>query len=351
MKKIALIILISFFLPLGKVMASGGGIMMMGPCIVFTELNKPFYEMGARAFDSLNNDITSMLLMNSNLDITKPGKYYIEYSVPDSIAKIKHQRRIVVVGDNIFTADTNVINLPVFFPGDSVASLINSLKLQYGLDINVSGGNVTYNQVGTSIVRLDISDSLSACFVSFMIIVNVVDLIPPVLFVLGVEEIRVCTWDEFDPFKTGVVMNDNYDSIQNLTISVFTDMPKDSSGKYSSGQPGTWVVNYVAKDRSGNVSDTAIKIVSFVICEGIEELNQMKGIEIYPNPCADFITLNFHSKQESTIQIYNTAGECVLNKEISGSTEKLDLTDWQKGLYLVSVSGDAMRTSFKFVKQ
>ena len=78
----------------------------------------------------------------------------------------------------------------------------------------------------------------------------------------------------------------------------------------------------------------------------------ISGMTILPNPTNGPVSLRELPKKELQYSVYNILGELVMDGKWSGSTEaKLDLTDFENGLYFIQVqSGDQTLTK-KVVKQ
>ncbi len=75
------------------------------------------------------------------------------------------------------------------------------------------------------------------------------------------------------------------------------------------------------------------------ISEGTLGINQlaMNQFSIHPNPSHDYIQIN--NDFSGKVEIYNTKGEMVLNKEIQ-VLEKIDVHDFEKGIYYVKCLSD-----------
>ena len=66
---------------------------------------------------------------------------------------------------------------------------------------------------------------------------------------------------------------------------------------------------------------------------GVEE-NEAR-VKVYPNPAKSFVTIEAEGMTE--VALYNTLGQCVLQKEITDSQTVVDLQHVTKGLYLLRV--------------
>lgn len=82
---------------------------------------------------------------------------------------------------------------------------------------------------------------------------------------------------------------------------------------------------------------------------GIEENNFLKTIEIYPNPVNDI--LNINTKQSiNNITIYNLIGQSVASyKDLTNN--KIDVSLFSKGLYILNAEINGAIQSIKFVKE
>ena len=77
-----------------------------------------------------------------------------------------------------------------------------------------------------------------------------------------------------------------------------------------------------------------------------------KGIELFPNPAHDYITLITPDEfNRSTIEILNTQGEILKTITISGIQTWLDVNQFPSGVYLVRIQKDKNYILKKFVKQ
>ncbi|MEI6695848.1 MAG: FISUMP domain-containing protein [Bacteroidota bacterium] len=83
----------------------------------------------------------------------------------------------------------------------------------------------------------------------------------------------------------------------------------------------------------------------------INDINQLKGIKIYPNPACDKIYIENHSKQKVKLQIVGIAGECELTKEISNSIQSIDIRKLTKGNYIIRCIGNNQSYEQKILKE
>ena len=86
---------------------------------------------------------------------------------------------------------------------------------------------------------------------------------------------------------------------------------------------------------------------------GIQENTFNSNIRIFPNPAANFITIENPSKENATLEISNSIGQVVYKTQISSSenTKELDVSAFPSGIYFVKIKSRSDVAVQKFVKQ
>ena len=72
-------------------------------------------------------------------------------------------------------------------------------------------------------------------------------------------------------------------------------------------------------------------------------------LDIYPNPSDDFINIEIEIINIAVIEFYNVNGILVLSKEIDSKFEKIDISDFPKGIYTLRLIQDRAVTFGKVV--
>ena len=80
-----------------------------------------------------------------------------------------------------------------------------------------------------------------------------------------------------------------------------------------------------------------------------EELNP-SSISIYPNPVNDLLNIKIGIPSSYIIKITSLNGKLLLYKQIDGSESKLDISSFNSGVYLVSVTSNDLTTTKKLMK-
>jgi len=102
------------------------------------------------------------------------------------------------------------------------------------------------------------------------------------------------------------------------------------------------------KSTNDNFSVTRSNMVTNEVI-GINNIS-FDGIEIYPNPTTDFLTIETTITDQYKIQIINLSGQMIFSSEIEKTTHKLDLSSFQKGVYIISVRSKDLIITRKIIK-
>ena len=87
---------------------------------------------------------------------------------------------------------------------------------------------------------------------------------------------------------------------------------------------------------------------------GIEQLESVNELNIYPNPANDFIdieTTGISDFQNSYFSIFDITGNLVTKEKMIQNKTRIDLSEFPNGLYLIQVRNNGKMFSKKFIKQ
>ncbi len=80
------------------------------------------------------------------------------------------------------------------------------------------------------------------------------------------------------------------------------------------------------------------------------QLSEMDGISIYPNPTNDFLNIQLNQAVGNYLTVTDVTGRVQVAKNVAGLSEyHLDVSDYAKGVYQISISGNKKTHSAKFV--
>ncbi len=109
---------------------------------------------------------------------------------------------------------------------------------------------------------------------------------------------------------------------------------------------GTYTITYTYIDVVSGCLDAASKTVTVNLCTGIEELTNVSGINVFPNPNSGNFSYTANSDiKKLTIEITDIQGRMIYTSQendiISGITKQISLTDVAPGIYLVKMISGA----------
>ena len=82
--------------------------------------------------------------------------------------------------------------------------------------------------------------------------------------------------------------------------------------------------------------------------EGIESVEIINNVDIYPNPASDLI--NVTADNLTKINIYNSIGQLIYSQEVNANEVKVSTDSWVNGLYYINVeTKDGFKSSQKII--
>ncbi len=150
----------------------------------------------------------------------------------------------------------------------------------------------------------------------------------------------------------------------------FAEYDDSQSQKFIPGDPDNYIVFFrdhpsvLANEASpGFVSDIVIGNFAWSandvlniwneFCSsllGVEDVYTIKA-KVYPNPVHDFLHITLEEANEKAkVQIFDFAGRELKGFDIQGKQNTIDVSDLNKGVYMIKLTQDHSFTSFKFCK-
>ena len=124
------------------------------------------------------------------------------------------------------------------------------------------------------------------------------------------------------------------------------DTPAAATSNVTIADAGTTTLTLKVFDSNGD-SATVSKDVTVDVCVGIDNVEKLNNIRIYPNPSNGVFTVegNFSASQIG-VTVFNIAGKEVFADEFKNNntnfSANINTTNLQKGIYLVKVSSENM---------
>jgi len=99
-----------------------------------------------------------------------------------------------------------------------------------------------------------------------------------------------------------------------------------------------------------SASDYATAI--FVSPLGINfNYGKINFLKIYPNPVIDRVYIKCPEEENVKMQVYSMIGECVLQSELSNSTNDINVSFLSKGIYVIKLTGANWTVQRKLIKE
>jgi hypothetical protein len=124
-----------------------------------------------------------------------------------------------------------------------------------------------------------------------------------------------------------------------------------STGATTQNLPLTSIGTYslLAIDANGCESRDTFYVIDCIL--GINETDTKNSFSIFPNPANEEVQISFSNPESGTIQVFNNLGQLCFSQEIkSTKQEKLNISNWSQGMYLVRFISQNSFTSQGFVK-
>jgi uncharacterized repeat protein (TIGR01451 family) len=100
------------------------------------------------------------------------------------------------------------------------------------------------------------------------------------------------------------------------------------------------------------ITNTAINTIDLLTTISVQTVNA--NLSVYPNPAKEelFISINnLNSSTTSYLEIYNIAGQKMMDQSITQQATKVDLSSLSKGLYLLKTNVEGAVSTVKIVKE
>ena len=116
----------------------------------------------------------------------------------------------------------------------------------------------------------------------------------------------------------------------------------DSGGNYS----------VTVTNGAGCDNDATVLVVE-ELCVGVEELSSVNIWSVYPNPTTDLLNIENldQSVESASVDIVSVEGRTVLTKQTRNSLTTLDLSNLDRGVYMLRISSDGEVMTHRVVLQ
>ncbi len=324
-------------------------IIFAGGDTVKWQIYKPYKDSGVTVKDNYWPEVS--LTRKYVIDENKAGLYKITYTSKDPSGNSTVRIRFVRIGDFIppvitLPYDTFILDVHHPFKDPSVRMTDNfypSSQLKM-----VRQGFVMENKVGTNILKYFARDPAGNLSAPKTLVVLVKDREAPKITLIGETVINLKQWQKF--YEEGYIVTDNYDTFSRIEIS----------GTFENANiPGTYARIYRARDKSGNLSEYAMRII--YVEKSTSSMNETAGgnplnpVKIFPNPANSNIHISAEGLERTTVaNIFLTDAFGRVVKHIwqgryNGSTITSDVSGLAAGIYFIHMEAENQRFTNKLV--
>lgn len=163
-----------------------------------------------------------------------------------------------------------------------------------------------------------------------------------------------CTFDDYisdtpkadaaSPYDCNLTINTCTDSINGADLPNMVENYMD----YSNGNcQNSFTIGQI------NLMRQVIDIYrpTLPLLTNLTEIEDLKGLKIYPNPTNGIINLDFENISNASIRVFNTQGQLVFDQKSINKTNYQFKLNSAPGLYFIKVNSNGKEASFKLIKE
>ncbi|MDL5048498.1 DUF5011 domain-containing protein [Oscillatoria amoena NRMC-F 0135] len=232
-------------------------ITIVGPNPAVVEVGYSYTDSGATAFDNVDGNITSTIMIVGSADTLTVGEYTITYTSTDSRGNTTTvERKVKVTPDvtkPVFTKNgADTVKLSVFT--QYIEPGFSAIDLPFGTNLTpavITTGAIDTAKIGTYELTYTVADA-SGNTVQLKRVIIVSDTTKPVIVLNGNATIEHSGKTPY--VDAGASVTDNYDAFVPYTVT----------GSVNVNALGTYTLVYKAVDASGNVADSVVRTITVV---------------------------------------------------------------------------------------
>lgn len=276
---------------------------------------------------SANSYLWSTGATTQSITATTSGSYNVTVTGVNGCTATSSSMLVNVVPPP--TANISASGPTSFCQGGSV-TLNGSGGSSYLWSTAATSSSIVVTQTGTYTVQV----SNGSCGVTSSAVVVTVNPLPNVQFSMGADTL-FCVMSNPLVLTGGSPSGGSY-SGPGIIGNMFYP---------SAAGTGYVTLTYSYTDANG-CPNSANAIVYVDLCMGIEGAVQTNGIQAYPNPAADFTTIQWTADANvSTLEVFDATGKLLYAENVEGKTStQLDIDVWADGIYSVRLIGNNSQT-------
>lgn len=313
-------------------------------CILGGDQTPSVTEAGG-TFSAEPTGLTFVSASTGEIDVdgSTPGTYAVSYvrggGCPDTVTV---NITLTDTPDATFSYSNTAFCLNATDPSPIYATGANAgvFSSTAGLDINSNTGtiDVSASTSGTYTVTNDIA-AVGACPAASHDFTVTINDLPVVSFTLADD--TICTGSPAFSLSGGSPAGGTY-SGTGVGANIFNP---------AAFQAGTSsVITYAYTNPSTSCSNSATDIISIDACLSIEETEAIESIAVYPNPTNGLLKID-NIQSSAFYTVISISGQVVERGEISSSSNTIDMTHMQNGVYLLQLQQGENTQTVRVVKQ
>lgn len=312
-------------------------IKLIGPNPAYVELGESYKDLGATAFDWVDGNLTSKIVVTKNVDTSTLGTYYVKYNVKDSAGNAAEEvtRTVVVVPDitkpQITLIGPNPQRVIVFekyieFGAKAIDNVDGDISANLSIEQKIDTARVDTYEVTYSAY-----DNAGNYADPVIRTVYVLDTTAPVITIRG---------DSIAKTKVGVPY---IDSGAFATDNYYKNVQVTANSNVNINKEGFYKVKYNAEDLSGNKAKEVSRQVIVGNPASIAEKFSEAKINIFPNPNNGKFNLNVELPEENDIdlKITDMVGHVIQKFQFTKRkiiNRVIDLGENASGIYFIKIS-------------
>ncbi|MDB4180870.1 DUF5011 domain-containing protein [Flavobacteriaceae bacterium] len=306
-------------------------ITLTGDAVVTIVVDATYLDAGATAFDTVDSDLTTAIVVSGTVDVSTVGVYILRYNVTDTTGNVA-----VEVTRTVNVVDETTINLLLPINGGGLDSYTSTYGGNYGPELLTNG--IT-SEAGWASADIDSDPTLPE-------------------FVYSFSDGQTATLQSSVIY--GGTAEDEYFS---KDVEVWTSTDGTNYNKIAEGTLGNFVDDAIILDLGGIVA----KNVKLVITSGYDESywelgefevygeiseslgvdkTEINPINVYPNPTASNWTVE-SSNIINSVKLFNLLGQKVLEQTANDTKVNIDASAFKTGVYMLQINNTTMKRLIK----
>jgi hypothetical protein len=111
--------------------------------------------------------------------------------------------------------------------------------------------------------------------------------------------------------------------------------------------PGNYTFRFSVSDGFDVASDNVT--IRVIDVSSVNNALLDNKLAVYPNPCNDNINIEIENINNAAIEIYNVSGRLVFSKALDSKSEKIDISGFPKGIYIIKLIQESTENVRKLV--